>query len=444
MTLISKTTGALAALIISAGFLPASTARAEKVGLQPAVARPFMLAGKKQTTYLRIGLNPFTLQSERRAPVNVAIVIDRSGSMSGRKIQRAKDAAIMAVDRLYPDDIVSVVCYDHVVEVLVPATKVRDREAIYRGIRRLRPGGSTALFAGVAKGAAEVRKFLDRERVNRIVLLSDGLANVGPSSPAELGALGASLGREGIGVTTIGLGLDYNEDLMTQLSMKSEGNHFFAQTADDLRRGFDLEFSIGLSVVAKEIVVEVECTEGVRPIRVLNADADITGQRVVAHLNQLYSGRDTYLLLEVEVPAAEVGQQMDLAKVGVSYANMQTKATDKVTRSVGVRFTESAGVVERNVDRKVMEAVVLMLANEKYKLALQLRDQGRTDEARQVLRDNSASLNDYGRRYKSKTLRDFGVQNDNASENLDPGRWKVQRKRMRDTQVEFDSPSEAF
>ena len=231
---------------------------------------------------------------------------------------------------------------------------------------------------------------------------------------------------------------------MTQLAMKSEGNHFFAQTADDLRRGFDLEFSIGLSVVAKEIVVEVECAEGVRPIRVLNSPADITGQRVVAQLNQLYSGRETYLLLEVEVPAAEVGQQLEVAKVGMSYANMQTRATDKVTRSVGVRFTDSSGVVERNTDRKVMEAVVLMLANEKYKLALEMRDQGRTDEARRLLRDNESSLNDYSRRYKSKTLRDFGQMNGSSADNLAPGQWKAERKRMRDRQIEFDSPSEAF
>ena len=434
----------IACVLMGALTLVASPASAERVGLQPAMAKPFMLAGKKQITFLKIGLSPFSLDDGKRVPVNVSIVIDRSGSMSGQKMQRAKEAAIMAVDRLNPDDIVSVVAYNHVVEVLVPATKVSDRETIVRGIQRLRAGGSTALFAGVSKAAAEVRKFKERERVNRIVLLSDGLANVGPSSPAELGALGSSLGREGIGVTTIGLGLDFNEDLMTQLAMRSEGNHFFARTADDLRRGFDLEFSIGLAVVAKEVLVEVVCTEGVRPIRLLNAQADIVGQRVTAHLNQLYSGRDAYLLLEVEVPSSEVGQMQQVAKVGLSYANMKTEATEKVTRDVGVRFTESNSVVERNADKDVMVAVAIHLANERYKLALELRDQGRSSEARQLLMDNADDLRKKGAYYKSEKLKNFSDGNRRSADNLSKGKWKTERKRMRDEQVEFDQANEAF
>mgnify|MGYP003380095548 CR=1 FL=1 len=81
-----------------------------------------------------------------------------------------------------------------------------------------RYSGSTPLFAGVSQGAPELRKFLDKNRVNRVILLSDGQANVGPSSPNELGRLGLSLGKEGIAVTTIGLGLGYNEDLMAPVS----------------------------------------------------------------------------------------------------------------------------------------------------------------------------------------------------------------------------------
>ena len=99
----------------------------------------------------------------------------------------------------------------------MPATKVSDKKTIFRAIRQIRADGSTALFGGVSKGAKEIRKFLSHKRVNRMVLLSDGLANVGPQSPSELGDLGSSLIEDGISVTTIGLGLGYNEDLMTKL-----------------------------------------------------------------------------------------------------------------------------------------------------------------------------------------------------------------------------------
>lgn len=90
-------------------------------------------------------------------------------------------------------------------------------------------GGGTALYAGVAQGASELREFLDPHRVNRIILLSDGQANKGPSSPSELGNLGAALISEGISVTTIGIGLGYNEDLMTQLAPRSDAPAFTPQ-----------------------------------------------------------------------------------------------------------------------------------------------------------------------------------------------------------------------
>ena len=123
----------------------------------------------------------------------------------------------------------------------------------------------------------------------------------------ELGQLGQSLGKEGMSVTTIGLGLGYNEDLMSKLAIKSEGNHYFAENATDLARVFDKELGDVLTVVAQEIVVRIECARGIRPVRALGREADISGQRVTATLNQLYSEQEKYVLIEVEVPAGASG-----------------------------------------------------------------------------------------------------------------------------------------
>jgi len=128
-----------------------------------------VVSDKKQTVWVRVGLTGFKMELEKkRAAVNVAIVLDRSGSMQGDKIKKAKEAAISAVDRLAPQDIVSVITYDSNVQVLVPATKATDKAAIKEKIASITIGGNTALFAGVSKGAAEVRKFLDEEKVNQI------------------------------------------------------------------------------------------------------------------------------------------------------------------------------------------------------------------------------------------------------------------------------------
>jgi Ca-activated chloride channel family protein len=408
---------------------------AEQVKLDVAIGTPVMLAGQRQTAYVRVAMTGFKMDDpEKRTPVNVAIVLDKSGSMQGEKIKRAKEAAIMAIDRLRRDDIVSVVTYDSTVHVLVPATKVSNRQEIYAAIRRLEAGGSTALFAGVSKGACEVRKFIAKNRVNRVILLSDGIANVGPSSPGDLAELGCSLIRESISVTTIGLGLDYNEDLMTQLARKSDGNHMFAENATDLARTFNREFGDVLAVVAQDVTVTIRCARDVRPIRVLGRDAEIAGRTVVTTLNQLYSDQMKYVLLEVEVPEGRVGREAKVASVDVSYANMGTKTTDKLASTVSVRFTDLPSLVEANANRDVMVAAAHQIGVERNELAVRLRDEGNIEEARQTLWSNTRILSEQAARYQSDELDDYAGFNRYDAQNLDDKNWDRQRKSMRATQ----------
>ncbi len=342
-----------------------------QVRLEAGLANPYVLEGTKQTTYLKVGLTGFDLQEER-APVNVALVIDKSGSMGGSKIAQAREAAKLAVHRLQPEDIVSIVAYDSGVQVLVPATKLSDRDQVLRRIDRLRANGSTALFAGVSKGAGELRKFLSDERVNRVVLLSDGQANVGPKSPGELGELGEALAKEGIAVSTIGLGLGYNEDLMVKLAMKSDGNHVFVEDEQQLAGVFDQEFGDILSVVAQEVEISIQCREGVRPVRVLGRDADIAGQMVKATLNQLYSNQEKYLILEVELPSFGDEGDFPVATVEVRYANMNSQKTDRLDGQVQVQTTRSEELVQQRVDKLALGDAVLLLATEQYLFAMQL------------------------------------------------------------------------
>jgi len=405
---------------------------AAQVTLDVGLGKPVLLAGQKQTTFLKVALTGFQWKAPAdRAPVNIALVIDKSGSMTGRKIQKAKEAAIMAVDRLNSKDIVSVVAYDHNIRVLVPATKVSEKAAIRAGINRLSAGGNTALFGGVSKGAAEVRKFLVKDRVSRVILISDGLANVGPSSPKQLGQLGSSLIKEGISVTTIGLGLDYNEDLMMALARKSDGNHYFAENATDLARIFKGELGDVLSVCAQEVTITIKCANGIRPVRVLGRDADITGQSVVTVLNQLYSGQEKYVVLEVEVPATPADKTRPIASVVVTYANMATKTGDKLTSSIAARFTKSKELAEKNENPKVMIAVTVQVAAAANREATALRDAGKIKEAKKLLITNGAFLKVNGLKYRSKVLLEQGVFNLSNAEVLDDVNWKATRKQMR-------------
>ncbi|MDP7016242.1 MAG: VWA domain-containing protein [Pirellulaceae bacterium] len=432
---------AAAAMIVA---LLAGPGLASQVQLDVSMANRMLLAGKKQTTFVKVGLRGFKIKNAKhRAPVNVAIVLDKSGSMSGQKIAEAKAAAIAAVERLGRQDIVSVVAYDSTVRVVVPATKLSDKQSVINKIRQLDAGGSTALFAGVSKGAEEARKFIDKRRVNRIILLSDGLANVGPKSPSELGRLGATLMKEGISVSTMGLGLDYNEDLMTKLAQQSGGNHAFIEGAEDLVRIFNYEFNSVLSVVAQEVAINIRAAEGIRPVRVLNQDAEINGQQVIAKMNQLYSDQEKYVLLEVEVPPNKNNKTIEVAEVRVSYSNMETETTDRLSSVVSVKFTNSAADVEKNLNTEVSTACVLQISNLQNELATSLRDKGDIDGARRLLIANGKYLEDNGKKLNSAFLRKRGFDNRYQSGKLSDKDWAQSRKAMREQQF-FDASQQIY
>jgi len=426
--------------LAAAAILAADIAAADQIRLDVAVSNPVMLSGSAQRAYVKVGLTGFPLiGTGSRTPTNVSIVLDRSGSMSGEKIRKAKEAALLAIDRLGPDDIVSVVAYNHTVDVLVPATKVRDREEIYRKIESLHASGDTALFAGVSKGAREVLKFAERHRVNRVVLVSDGLANVGPSSPGDLGDLGWSLAKQGISVTTIGLGDGYNEDLMVALAGQSDGNHAFAENAEDLARIFGYEFGDVLSVIARELSVRIECAPGVRPIRVLGRRAEINGRQIVTTLNQLYADQEKFVLFEVEVPARSTGSQLEIATVDVRYANTVSRTTDVLGSRAMVSFSNSYAAVEAGQNQGVLVASVELLANEANKNAVALRDQGRIQEAEAALEANAAFLEKEATRYKSEALRGRASSNRKAKMKLAPSEWSKQRKVMAEDAFQLDN-----
>lgn len=423
-------------VLLAAGLIIAASASAKQVKLEVAMAEPLILAEKKNTTFIKVGLTgfDFTKDDGDRAPVNVAIVLDKSGSMDGEKIIKAREAAKMAIRRLNKNDIVSVVLYDSTVRVIVPATKVSDKEAICAQIDRIAAKGSTALFAGVSKGAAEIRKFINKERVNRVLLLSDGQANIGPKSPGALGELGGSLIKDGISVSTIGLGSGYNEDLMFKLADRSDGNHAFAENGVDLVRIFDAEFGEILSVVAQEVLVKIECADGVRPVRVIGREAEISGASATVLLNQLYSGQEKYIVMEVEVPASRAKTSRQVARVELSYANMVTNTTDTLASTVAVRFTDIELAVTENANKEVMSSCVLQLATMENNRALALRDAGKVEEARRVLLGNGIRLEKQAQLWGSKDLRLYGEKNTSDAGKLDEKSWLLNRKQMRDSQ----------
>jgi Ca-activated chloride channel family protein len=228
--------GIFPGLLLSAKSTVAVPPDQEPVRLRLELDRPVLPVDSHETVVVKVALDGVKPRGLRRSPVNLALVIDKSGSMGGDKIAKAREAALEAVRRLSPDDLVSLVVYDNGVRVLVPSRRVGDGEALAAAIEGIESSGGTNLHGGVVAGADELRKNIEGAYTHRVLLLSDGLANVGPQTPEALGSLGARLVREGVSVTTIGLGLDFNEDLMTRLARRSDGNTYFVASSRDLPR----------------------------------------------------------------------------------------------------------------------------------------------------------------------------------------------------------------
>jgi len=387
--------------------VPSAIARSASPSVQCLVEldKDVLYAGGPQKVIVKVTLDaPPPPERTDRPPVNLAIVLDRSGSMTGEKIEKAKLAAIEALRRLSPADMFSLVVYDHGVQTIVPAQSAANSEWIEGRIRKIQPGGNTALFGGVSQGAAEVRKHLPGNYVHRIILLSDGLANVGPSSPDDLGRLGAALLKEGISVTTIGVGTDYNEDLMVKLAMMSDGNTYFVESSVDLPRIFAAELGDVLSVVAKRVLLTIELPNGVRPLNIIGREGRITGRRVELSMNQLYGGQKKYALLEVEVPGSKAGEEKQIAKANVTYENAISQKAESARGLVNVRFSKDLAEVEKSSNTAVQKEYQLnrnALAQEE---AISLADEGKNKEAVQELKQSAVELRAAGKRYQDAEL----------------------------------------
>ncbi len=430
-----STTVIIALLVMSAAALGKVS---YPVKLTADIDKPLMLAGQKQTAYIRVSLEGVDLISrhKERMPVNIALVIDKSGSMGGSKIEQAKQGAITAINRLGSLDIISIITYDTEVKVLLPSTKLTNKQEVINMIRSIQAGGSTALYGGVSKGGQELKKFLDDKYVNRLVLLSDGLANVGPSSSADIERLGMSLIENGISVTTMGVGLGYNEDLMSKLAFKSDGNHYFIENAKDLVNIFEKEFGQTMSVVATDVQTEIICPDGVRPVKVLGREGTIKGNKTTVSMGQIYSKHKKYFILEVEVDANENNSIAQLAEIKVTCKSSLFDAYKmKLNASVSSRFTTSKELVAKHINKSVMADVVEQIAVERNELALELRDKGQIKKAQEILYGNTVYLRDNAKKYNSQKLDDYAGFNYVDAEKMEAKDWGKQRKSMRAEQT---------
>lgn len=444
-----KTLTRITAILMFAGLLinDARGIANDRLTLKAELQQSVLPANQHQNAVIKISIlaperpEPTT---SRKVKANVSIVIDKSGSMShSGKIDNAKRAAVTALRMLNAEDIFSLIVYDTQARVIIPAQKVEDKRRIESLINAITPSGNTALFSGVSLGANEIRKFSRDGYVNRIILLSDGLANVGPSNPRELGRLGASLIKESVSVSTVGVGDDYNEDLMTELSQNSDGNFYFVENSQDLPMIFSRELGSTLKVAAKSLILHIEFPEGVKPQGILGHNYKINDNRMDVFFNQVYGGHEKSLMLQVLIPPEQARKTLELASLRLDYEDAVNGGKHSARDAVKASFSGDPTEVKESVNPAVVKDYLLQNNAVVKQKAIIEADKGNWQAARKMLQKSAVELKKTAEKTGNKELEKEAKRNlDHArqmEDNSKAGVFKNRKKLKGESYQEINS-----
>ncbi len=321
--------------------------------------RSLIRAGASSTRYVRISFTaPESRAAGARLPVNVALVLDRSGSMGGQKIALARSAARQALSLLGADDRFAVVVYDQIVDVLVgstPATSEARRHA-KDALARTEARGSTDLCGGWLRGCEQVGLALSEGTVGRCLLLTDGLANHGITDRGELLRHAAELRARGVATSTFGVGADFDERLLRDIAQRSGGHFYFLEHAQQIPDLLASEMGETLEIVARRATLRVELPAGASA-EPLGAREFTRRERVLEiDLGDLISGQQVELLLTIRFPCGVEGSRV---AAGFSLADRDgalDAAAEHLIWTSASRAENDRQPRNRAVDRAVAEA----------------------------------------------------------------------------------------
>jgi Ca-activated chloride channel family protein len=365
--------------------------------------RTAVLRGDDAERYLTVTVTaPLETGRAVRRPVDLAVVMDTSGSMSARgKIDQARRAAKLLAAKMEPGDTYSLTVFNDDATVVVPATQVDDPTAIQLAIDRIYEGGGTNLYAGMDRGAREVRRSLREGTASRVVVLSDGNANVGVTDDNALVRFAADLAGDGIALSTVGLGLEYNEDLLARLSDVGGGTYDFVDDASQLESVFSDELARVASVVARGTTVHVKLPKGVVPVEVIGWDARPVGDGWDVYLGEVWAGDTKKIVTRVKIDGRLADGEHPVADVGAAYVDVVDGIDALATDTASVLVTGDRGRVAASVDRersieasRAVGSQFLDLSTRAYAQGERERSKDLAEQAVRTLRTTADALGD--------------------------------------------------
>lgn len=354
----------------------------------------------EQAVYALVDIKAGTSLGIGTMPSNTALVLDRSGSMDGEKMDNLKEAVGYVVDRLGDDDLVSVTIFDDQVETLVPSQPAKNRDEIKAKLSQVITRGGTQISDGLAAGLAEAKKGFGQDRVSRVLLLTDG--QTWDDEDACL-RLADEAGKQGVAITSIGIGNEWNEKLLLQVAERSHGNSHWIQNPIAILDAFRQEVEGMQTVAATNLTITGRMSPGVRPVKVYTtapmisdiSGRAVSGSMVQADLGSLDGRKGQAVLIEARVPAHKAGAYR-IGQVEIGYdAPSRGLSGRSIKADLNILFTaDAAGAAKVNAE--VMNLVEKVTAFKLQTQALTEADAGNIVAATRKFQAAATVLLDLG------------------------------------------------
>jgi len=419
--------------------LTGTTTGAGGVTLDTDTSGSHVLLGSGGEVFFDISLKAPRSVKVKRLPLNIGLVIDRSGSMAGQKLADARQAATQLVSRLQDGDRLAIVTYGSDVTVLVGSTVIstESRPEILRAIASIVDRGGTFLSGGLQEGRDQVLRHDRKGYVNRVILISDGQANEGITAPGQLSTLARETLSRGVNVTTMGVGLDFNEEVMTSMAEHGGGHYYFIQSSSAMARFFSEELDTMTAVVAKGATLEIDLEPGVELLDLYGYAFNHEGNRVVVQLPDMFSGQDRKLIARLRIPAGREGK-VAVGKVTLAYVDVDSGRRETLTGEAEVVVTADRLLVEKGQDKEVLARAEQVKAAATMNEAMKAYANGDVARSQTILRQQIRHLRTTNADLKNKALDDLSGLMDrqlegtaNAAPSSSAGRALIKRSKYR-------------
>lgn len=337
---------------------------------------------------------PKAITAATRPNLNIAAVIDRSGSMSGEPLEYAKQSVRLLLDQLGPNDRFSLVAYDNEVLPLVEGVRGGDLTKIKSIVDQIQCGGSTNLSGGWLKGIELVSNGTSKDEVRAVLLLTDGQANMGITDPDQLVSLGKDVNdKQAIRTTCMGLGQGFNEDLLNGIATAAGGRFYYIQSAEHAPAVFKEELGGLLETVAQNVEIELTVADGITGVAQLTGYAWKTnGSTSKLIIGDFSSEQVKHALLAFELPALTDLADMVIATMRMSYAKVGKDSIQiqTIKQNLVVGISKDGGSTPP--DPEVVLHIGIQRATEARKQAVFKIDKGDVEAATRILKLNRDEL----------------------------------------------------